>query len=80
MCSFGDWNSLICIDLLQEIEGLKMLIEESAEDEDMKQAAAEELRSVSNLEAEDLQRMLLLMLPKDEADSRGCILEVRAGT
>lgn len=57
-----------------------MLIEESAEDEDMKQAAAEELRSVSNLEAEDLQRMLLLMLPKDEADSRGCILEVRAGT
>lgn len=57
-----------------------MLIEESAEDEDMKQAAAEELRSVSNLETEDLQRMLLLMLPKDEADSRGCILEVRAGT
>lgn len=64
----------------KEIEGLKMLIEESAEDEDMKQAAAEELRSVSNLETEDLQRMLLLMLPKDEADSRGCILEVRAGT
>ncbi|KAG0565270.1 hypothetical protein M758_8G172700 [Ceratodon purpureus] len=64
----------------KEMEGLKALIDESAEDEEMRQAAAEELRSVSRLESEDLQRMLSLMLPKDEADSRGCILEVRAGT
>ena len=61
------------------MEGLKALIDDSAEDEDMKQAAVEELRSLSRLESEDLQQMLSLMLPKDEADSRGCILEVRGG-
>lgn len=62
------------------MDGLKALVDDSAEDEEMKQAAAEELRSVLRLESEDLQRMLTLMIPKDEADSRGCILEVRAGT
>lgn len=56
-----------------------MLVDESAEDEDMRLAAIEELRSISKGESEDLHRMLTLMLPQDEADSRGCILEVRAG-
>lgn len=56
-----------------------MLVDESTEDEEMKSAAIEELRSISKGESEDLHRMLNLMLPQDEADSRGCILEVRAG-
>jgi len=70
---------MTCAESWQEMEGLKALIDDAAEDEEMKQAATEELRSVSRLESEDLQRMLSLMLPRDEADSRGCILEVRAG-
>lgn len=61
------------------MEGLKMLVDESTEDEEMRLAAVEELRSISKGESEDLHRMLTLMLPQDEADSRGCILEVRAG-
>lgn len=61
------------------MDGLKMLVDESTEDEEMKSAAIEELRSISKGESEDLHRMLNLMLPQDEADSRGCILEVRAG-
>jgi protein subunit release factor A len=61
------------------MEGLKMLVDESTEDEEMRSAAIEELRSISKGESEDLHRMLTLMLPQDEADSRGCILEVRAG-
>lgn len=56
-----------------------MLVDESTEDEEMRLAAVEELRSISKGESEDLHRMLTLMLPQDEADSRGCILEVRAG-
>lgn len=56
-----------------------MLVDESTEDEEMRSAAIEELRSISKGESEDLHRMLTLMLPQDEADSRGCILEVRAG-
>lgn len=61
------------------MEGLKMLVDESTEDEEMRLAAVEELRFISKGESEDLHRMLTLMLPQDEADSRGCILEVRAG-
>lgn len=56
-----------------------MLVDESTEDEEMRLAAVEELRFISKGESEDLHRMLTLMLPQDEADSRGCILEVRAG-
>ncbi|PIN08452.1 Mitochondrial polypeptide chain release factor [Handroanthus impetiginosus] len=64
----------------KEIEGLKLLITETQDDKDMHQMAAEELRQAS--EDEKCLRYLLLksLLPKDEADERDCILEVRAGS
>lgn len=64
----------------QEIEGLKSLVTNSLEEKDMREMAAEELLEAIE-EEKGLQHVLFRsLLPKDEADERDCILEVRAGT
>lgn len=64
---------------MQEINGLKSLMAECSEDKDMLSMAAEELSQATE-EEKRLQNMLLKsLLPKDDADERDCILEVRAG-
>ena len=63
----------------QEIQGLREILKESRDDLDMCKMANEELESAVEEEKEIQQELLLKMLPKDEADSRNCILEVRAG-
>ncbi|KAJ4727910.1 Peptide chain release factor 1 [Melia azedarach] len=64
----------------KEIDGLKSLMAECHEDKDMVHMATEELRLAME-EEKRLQNMLLKsLLPKDDADERDCILEVRAGT
>ncbi|XP_008790487.1 peptide chain release factor 1, mitochondrial isoform X1 [Phoenix dactylifera] len=64
----------------EEIDGLRSLISDSLEDKDMQEMAADEL--VEAVEEEKRLRHLLLksLLPKDDADERDCVLEVRAGT
>ncbi|CAH8320704.1 unnamed protein product [Eruca vesicaria subsp. sativa] len=64
----------------KEIDGLKTLVSESADDKDMLDMAVSELDEAVD-EEKRLQTLLLKsLLPKDEADERDCILEVRAGT
>lgn len=64
----------------QEIDGLKSLVSESSDDKDMLDMAVSELDEAVE-EEKRLQTLLLKsLLPKDEADERDCILEVRAGT
>lgn len=64
----------------QEIDGLKSLVSESSDDKDMLDMAVCELDQAME-EEKRLQTLLLKsLLPKDEADERDCILEVRAGT
>ncbi|KDO86802.1 hypothetical protein CISIN_1g014582mg [Citrus sinensis] len=64
----------------KEIDGLKSLIYECSEDKDMLDMATEELCLAID-EEKRLQSLLLKsLLPKDDADERDCILEVRAGT
>lgn len=64
----------------KEIEGLKTLKTESQEDKAMQDMVIEELGQ-SLEEEKRLQNVLLTsLLPKDDADERDCILEVRAGT
>lgn len=64
----------------KEIDGLKILVNDSLEEKEMRDLAAQELHL--RLEEErNIQYMLLQsLLPKDDADERDCILEVRAGT
>lgn len=63
----------------QEIIELKSIIAECQNDRDMKEMASEELHQATE-EEKGLQNLLLkMLLPKDDADERDCILEVRAG-
>lgn len=64
----------------KEIESLKTLLKESVDDVEICKVTAEELQ-LAAVEERNLQHEVLMkMLPRDEADSRSCILEVRAGT
>ncbi|ERN02009.1 uncharacterized protein LOC18430109 [Amborella trichopoda] len=76
-----------CMDLInelrakqKEIHSLKSLMDECPDDKDMREMVVEELNEAVE-EEKRLQHLLLKsLLPKDGADERDCILEVRAGT
>lgn len=59
---------------LAELEG------DPAEEAGMRRLAAEERRAAAAQLEETRRGVLRLLLPRDEADARGCILEVRAGS
>ncbi|XP_039008355.1 peptide chain release factor 1, mitochondrial-like isoform X2 [Hibiscus syriacus] len=64
----------------KEIDGLRTLMAESSDDKDMLEMATEDLHKALE-EEKRLQNLLLKsLLPRDDADERDCILEVRAGT
>ncbi|KAF9669205.1 hypothetical protein SADUNF_Sadunf14G0083600 [Salix dunnii] len=64
----------------KEIDGLRSLMTECPEDKDILDMANEELSQAME-EEKRLQNLLLKsLLPRDDADERDCILEVRAGT
>jgi protein subunit release factor A len=58
---------------------LKSLVTNAREDRDMREMAAEELLEASGEEKRLQHELFKSLLPKDEADKRDCILEVRAG-
>lgn len=55
-------------------------LEEMLEDPEMKEMAEEELEAVSKRLPKLKKEIQVALLPKDEADSKNAILEVRAGT
>lgn len=65
----------------KEIDGLKQMMAECPEeDKDMSDMVTEELGQALEEEKRVQNVLLKSLLPKDDADERGCILEVRAGT
>ncbi|KAK9076527.1 hypothetical protein SSX86_004861 [Deinandra increscens subsp. villosa] len=79
--SLNDKVDLICKlrTIEKEIESLRSLLDDE-EDKDMQAMAYEELEQALK-EEQNLHNLLLKsLLPKDDADVRDCILEVRAGT
>ena len=63
-----------------EISGLEALLSDRATDRDMRELAEMELPELKEkLEALSLE-MQILLLPKDAADEKSAILEIRAGT
>ncbi|XP_069150894.1 peptide chain release factor 1-like, mitochondrial isoform X6 [Solanum lycopersicum] len=64
----------------QEIKELKSVISDCQDDKDMQQMASEELSEATEGEKKFQFLLLKSLLPKDDADERDCILEVRAGT
>ncbi|PON43222.1 Peptide chain release factor [Parasponia andersonii] len=64
----------------KEINGLRSLLAECSEDKDMVNMATEELDEAMEEERRLHNLLFKSLLPKDDADERDCILEVRAGT
>jgi peptide chain release factor 1 len=65
---------------LREREGLQHLIDDPASEADVAALAEEEIGPLDT-KIEELERQLkVLLLPKDSADEKSAILEVRAGT
>jgi peptide chain release factor 1 len=80
-CEYADLSPII--EAINEYEAaLKSLeeVEEMLADPEMKDMAAEEKRALDKRIPELEQHIRYALLPKDEADSRNAILEIRAGT
>lgn len=65
---------------LEEIQGLEEIISEGGDDADMLEMAREELEALNETLPGVEKTISIMLLPKDEADERSAILEVRAGT
>ncbi|WP_091682636.1 peptide chain release factor 1 [Methylocapsa palsarum] len=63
-----------------EVEGLHAMLADSALDAEMRGLAEDELRAAQARLAELEQELKIALLPKDAADEKNAILEVRAGT
>jgi peptide chain release factor 1 len=64
----------------REASGLREMIADPALDRDMRSLAEDELHAVERRLPRLERAVKLALLPKDEADDRGAILEIRAGT
>ena len=64
----------------REAEGLQELLGDEDGDAEMRALAQEELPEVQEAVARHEHRLKLLLLPKDAADEKNAILEIRAGT
>ncbi|SMF33736.1 bacterial peptide chain release factor 1 (bRF-1) [Tistlia consotensis] len=64
----------------QELEELDQLRHDAASDSEMRDLAEEEYYELRDRLPDLERRVLVSLLPRDEADSRNAILEVRAGT
>jgi peptide chain release factor 1 len=65
---------------LDNLAGLNALVEDPATDAEMRALVEEERPAAEEAADRAAQRLKLLLLPKDEADEKSAILEVRAGT
>lgn len=64
----------------KEKNDLKKIIDDKKSDKDMIHLAKNELNQLSKQHEEYEKKLKIYLLPKDEADSKNAILEIRAGT
>jgi peptide chain release factor 1 len=63
-----------------EADGLRAMLDDSATDKDMRELAEAEFPEIEERVEELEKDIQVLLLPKDVADERNAILEIRAGT
>ncbi len=63
-----------------EVGDLQILLDDPQTDSEMRELAAEELRDLTGKVEKLAAKIQILMLPRDAADNRSAILEIRAGT
>lgn len=67
-------------DLKKEIASLRSIISDKSADHEIIEIAQEELKSLNNLIPEREHAVKIALLPRDDADMKNAIIEVRAGT
>ena len=61
-------------------EGLKKILDDESDSDEMKEMAQIELDELEEKFKENEKQIKLYLLPKDEADKKNAIIEIRAGT
>jgi peptide chain release factor 1 len=64
----------------EEMEGLEEILADPDSDDEMRALAEGELDELRGREPELEEQLKVMLLPKDEADAKNAILEIRAGT
>ena len=59
---------------------LEKIIEDPKSDKDFKEMAAKEMEELTNQYYENEKKLKIFLLPRDEADKKNAIIEIRAGT
>ena len=70
----------IYIKMIENKEGSEKILEDKSADKELKEMAELELEEIKSKIGELETKIKLFMLPKDEADEKNAIIEIRAGT
>ena len=82
---YSDLNEIIVnaknyISFQREKEELEKILNDSSGEEELKKMASLELDELQNQYDLNEKKLKLFLLPKDEADKKNAIIEIRAGT
>lgn len=66
--------------VLEDLKSTKNILEDKSTDKEFYEMADKELKDLKQKEEECVKRLKVFLLPKDEADEKNAIIEIRAGT
>jgi peptide chain release factor 1 len=66
--------------VLDDLKSIKNILEDKSTDKEFYEMAEKELQDLKQQEEECVKRLKVFLLPKDEADEKNAIIEIRAGT
>ena len=64
----------------QDKKDLEKIIDDTGSDKDIKELANKELKELIKINEKNEKKIKLFLLPKDDADKKNAIIEIRAGT
>jgi len=66
--------------VLEDLKSTRNILEDKSTDKEFYEMAEKELKDLKQQEEECVKRLKVFLLPKDEADEKNAIIEIRAGT
>ncbi len=66
--------------VLEDLKSTKNILEDKSTDKEFYEMAEKELKDLKQQEEDCVKRLKVFLLPKDEADEKNAIIEIRAGT
>jgi peptide chain release factor 1 len=66
--------------VLEDLKSTKNILDDKSTDKEFYEMAEKELKDLKQQEEECVKRLKVFLLPKDEADEKNAIIEIRAGT